>query len=120
MAMPLYMEMLMSSFNGTEVIYREYEGGRKEKGIFIPFSINGIYQTRDGRVRLYAECVPKKANLYGQSHFIQVQTSRKRILAMEKRGYRPPIIGNMRTRRAAPILSPPPLDPDIEKTLKGE
>ena len=51
--------------------------------------------TKKGQVECYISVIDKKANLYGETHFIQVKTSKKRQTEMYKCGFKPVILGNL-------------------------
>ena len=87
-------KLILSAFNRSEVIDIERDE-TKERGIFIPFSQNGIYYNKKGQVECYISVIDKKANLYGETHFIRVKTSKKRQTEMYKCGFKPVILGNL-------------------------
>ena len=85
------IELDLAKMNDTKIIEVD-----EVKGIFIPFESNDIRPTKRGVISNFG-MFEKKANMWGQSHFIKVSFRRKMRDALNAKGFEEPIIGHVKS-----------------------
>lgn len=88
----------LSNYINSRVIEVENDDGEREKGIFIPIDINGLFLTPRNQVISWM-FVNEKLNETGDgfSHYLKMKTNSKHLDYINALGYTTPYIGVMRS-----------------------
>ena len=88
----------LSNYINSRVIDIENDDGEKEKGIFIPIDINGLFLTPRNQVISWLFVNERLSETGdGFSHYIKMKTDNKHLEKMNALGYTTPYIGVMRS-----------------------
>lgn len=93
----------LTSFIGSRVMEVENDEGFMEKGIFIPFEINGLHTTNRGNVSAYCFVTERMtASIDGSSHYLKMKLSKAVLDRINELGYDTPFMGCMKPSHFTP------------------
>lgn len=91
------MRLLLTNFIGARVIDFENEDGISEKGVFIPFEMNGLHETERGNVAAHFFVTERMtATKDGSSHYVKLKMPKEYLDRLNNLGYETPFVGSMR------------------------
>lgn len=87
----------LTGFIGSRVVEIEDADGRMERGVFIPISINALYEDEKTKHVLCEAFVNAKThNLYdSKTHYLKQKTSVAHVAKLDELGYKIPNLGGM-------------------------
>lgn len=87
----------LSAFLNSRVVELENDDGVKERGIFIPEEINGLYISPRHQVMTWFFANERVHDLGdGFTHYVKLKNTSKNIQRMKDLGYKVPLIATMR------------------------
>ena len=97
------LRLVLTNFLGSRVIDFENEDGISEKGVFIPFSLNGLHETERGNVSAHFFVTERlTACRDGSSHYVKMKMSKDSLSYINNLGYETPYVGSMRPSNIKP------------------
>ena len=97
------MRMVLTNFIGSRVIDFENEDGISEKGVFIPFDMNGLHETERGNVAAHFFVTERMtATRDGSSHYVKLKMPKESLDRINNLGFETPFVGSMRPSSIKP------------------
>ena len=97
------MRMVLTNFIGSRVIDFDNEDGIIEKGVFIPFDMNGLHETERGNVAAHFFVTERMtATKDGSSHYIKLKMPKESLDRINDLGFETPFVGSMRPSSIKP------------------
>ena len=97
------MRMVLTNFIGSRVIDFENEDGISEKGVFIPFDMNGLHETEKGNVAAHFFVTERMtATRDGSSHYVKLKMPKESLDRINNLGFETPFVGSMRPSSIKP------------------
>lgn len=95
--------MVLTNFIGSRVIDFENEDGISEKGVFIPFDMNGLHETERGNVAAHFFVTERMtATRDGSSHYVKLKMPKESLDRINNLGFETPFVGSMRPSSIKP------------------
>ena len=81
------MRLVLTNFIGSRVVDFENEDGISEKGVFIPFEMNGLHETERGNVAAHFFVTERMtATKDGSSHYVKLKMPKEYKDFLDKKG----------------------------------
>lgn len=98
------LRIALTNFLGSRVMEVEDQEGMMQKGVFIPFDMNGLHETERGNVSAYFFVTERMtASVDGSSHFVKMKMKKEALDKINELGYQTPYVGDMRPSTFKPM-----------------